>query len=135
MNNSLTLVGHVGKDPQTKSFGDNKVVKFSVAVKEYSSNTEEEKTMWIDVDAWNGLGDRVLKTITKGREVVVYGRLAMSSYSKDVDGTPVQVTKPVMKLTSFHLRPEASSCRRNTARGLKIGCVQEKAGCSKSLVK
>ncbi len=103
MNNSLTLVGHVGKDPQTKSFGDNKVVKFSVAVKEYSSNTEEEKTLWIDVDAWNGLGERVLKTITKGREVVVYGRLAMSSYSKDVDGTPVQVTKPVMKLTSFHL--------------------------------
>ena len=103
MNNSLTLVGHVGKDPQTKSFGDNKVVKFSVAVKEYSSNTEEEKTMWIDVDAWNGLGERVLKTITKGREVVVYGRLAMSSYSKDVDGTPVQVTKPVIKLTSFHL--------------------------------
>lgn len=87
MNNSITIVGHVGKDPLTKSFGDNKVVKFSVAIKEYSSNTEEEKTMWIDVDAWNGLGDRVLKTITKGREVVVNGRLAMSTYSKDVDGT------------------------------------------------
>ena len=38
----------------------NKVVKFSVAVKEYSANADEEKTMWIDIDAWNGLGDRVL---------------------------------------------------------------------------
>ncbi len=103
MNDSITIVGHVGKDPLSKSFGHNKVVKFSVAVKEYSSNTEEEKTMWIDVDAWNGLGDRVVKTVTKGREVVVNGRLAMSTYSKDIEGTSVQITKPVIKLTSFHL--------------------------------
>jgi single-stranded DNA-binding protein len=37
MNNAITIVGHVGKDPITKTFGDtgNKLVKFSVAVKEY----------------------------------------------------------------------------------------------------
>ena len=54
MNNSITIVGHVGQKPQTVSFGDtgNKVVKFSVAVKEFSSNTDEVKTMWLDVDAW-----------------------------------------------------------------------------------
>lgn len=105
MNNSITLVGHVGKDPQTKTFRDtgNKVVRFSVAVKEYSSNTDEEKTIWLDVDAWNGLGDRVLKTITKGREVVIQGRLAISTYPKEVNGETVQMTKPVIKLTSFHL--------------------------------
>ena len=105
MNNQITLVGHVGKDPVTKSFGDtgNKVVKFSVAVKEFSSNTDEDKTMWIDVDAWNGLGERALKTITKGREVVVNGRLAISSYPKEVNGTKVQMTKPIIKLSSFHL--------------------------------
>jgi single stranded DNA-binding protein len=105
MNNSITVIGHVGQAPHTVTFGDtgNKVVKFSVAVKEFSSNTEDEKTLWIDVDAWNGLGDRVLKTISKGREVVVYGRLAISNYAKDVDGIKVQMTKPVIKLTSFHL--------------------------------
>lgn len=105
MNNSVTVVGHVGKEPITKSFGDtgNKVVKFSVAVKEYSSNSDEEKTMWIDVDAWNGLGDRVLQTITKGREVVIFGRLAINTYPKEVDGITVQMSKPVIKLTSFHL--------------------------------
>jgi single-stranded DNA-binding protein len=53
MNNQITIVGHVGKDPQPKDFDDtgNKVVKFSVAVKEYSSNSDEQKTMWLDVDA------------------------------------------------------------------------------------
>ncbi|MBI4534146.1 MAG: single-stranded DNA-binding protein [Candidatus Melainabacteria bacterium] len=105
MNNSITLVGHVGKEPQAKTFGDtgNKVVKFSIAVKEYSSTTDAEKTMWIDVDAWNGLGDRVLNTITTGREVVIQGRLAIATYSKEVNGERVQVTKPVVKLTSYHL--------------------------------
>jgi len=105
MNNSITIVGHVGQNPHTVSFGDtgNKVVKFSVAVKEFSSNTDEDKTLWIDVDAWNGLGERALKTITKGREVVVNGRLAIATYPKEVNGVKVQMTKPVIKLTSFHL--------------------------------
>lgn len=105
MNNSITIIGHVGKEPVTKSFGDtgNKVVKFSLAVKEYSSKADEEKTLWIDVDAWNGLADRVLATITQGREVAITGRLAINTYTKQVDGVTVQMTKPVIKLSSFHL--------------------------------
>jgi single stranded DNA-binding protein len=114
MNNSITIVGRVGQKPQSKTFGDtgNKVVKFSVAVKEYSSNSDEDKTLWLDVDAWNGLADRVLKTVTKGREVVVNGRLAISTYTKDVDGVQVKMSKPVIKLTSFHLcgkKPEQNA--------------------------
>lgn len=70
MNNTITIVGYVGQNPRAISFEDtgNQVVKFSVAVKEFSSNTDDNKTLWLDVDAWNGLGERVLKTITKGRE-------------------------------------------------------------------
>jgi single stranded DNA-binding protein len=105
MNNQITLVGRVGQAPSAKSFGDtgNKVVKFSIGVKEFSSNSEEKKTMWLDVDAWNGLGDRVLNLITKGREVVVIGRLALSKYTKDINGEKVEMVKPVVKLSSFHL--------------------------------
>lgn len=105
MNNTITLIGHIGGNPVSKTFEDNhnRVVKFSIAVKEYTPNSDEEKTLWIDVDAWNGLGDRVLQTITKGREVVVFGRLAINNYPKEVDGVTVQMSKPVVKLTNFHL--------------------------------
>jgi len=105
MNNQINLVGHVGKNPQTVSFEDtgNKVVKFSIAVKEYSANSEGESTIWIDVEAWNGLGARVEEVLTKGREVVITGRLAINSYAKVINGTTVQVTKPMVKLTSFHV--------------------------------
>jgi len=105
MNNQVTLVGYVGQTPTSVSFDDtgNRVVKFSLAVKEFSSKTDEEKTMWVDVDAWNGLGERVVTTVTKGRELVVMGRLSISSYEKVVDGLPIKMSKPVIKLTSFHL--------------------------------
>lgn len=107
MNNSITVVGRVGQKPSTVSFGDtgNKVVKFSIAVKEFSANSDEAKTLWLDVDAWNGLGERVLKTVTKGREVVLNGRLAISTYTKESEetGMKMQISKPVIKLTSFHL--------------------------------
>ena len=104
-NNQITIVGYVGQNPSSVSFkdSDNKVVKFSVGVKEYSSKTEEEKTLWLDVDAWNGLGQRVLDTITKGREVVITGRLAVSEYTKEVNGVRVKMSKPLIKLTAFHL--------------------------------
>lgn len=103
MNNQLTIVGRVGQAPKAVSFGDtgNKVVKFSLGVTEYRNN--EESTLWIDVDAWNGLGERVLATVTKGREMVLVGRLAINTYTKEVDGTKVEVSKPVLKLSSFHL--------------------------------
>jgi single stranded DNA-binding protein len=105
MNNNITIVGHVGQTPRSMLFGETgkKLVKFSVAVKEFSSNEDDDKTLWIDVEAWNGMAERVLNTITKGREVVVNGRLALTSYAKESEGKNVQVTKPVIKLTGFHL--------------------------------
>src|SRR5580700_36139 len=105
MNNQLTVIGRVGQEPRIVSFADtgNKVVKFSLGVTEFSSNKEDESTLWIDVDAWNGLGDRVMKTITKGREVVLMGRLAINTFTREVDGKTIEVHKPILKLSSFHL--------------------------------
>ena len=63
-------------------------------------------------DFANGLGERVTQTITKGREVLLTGRLAINTYTTEKDGKTVEMHKPVMKLTSFHLcgpKPTAES--------------------------
>jgi len=39
----------------------------------------------LDLYAWNRLGKPVLMTITNGREVVVHGRLVLSTFNKEVD--------------------------------------------------
>jgi len=100
MNNQITVIGYIGNAPVPKQFDSgSRVVEFSVAVREYS-DPNEDKTLWLDVQAWNGIGDRVTKTITKGREVLINGRLTVQSFKRN-DGT--EVIKPVIKLNSFHL--------------------------------
>ena len=105
MNNQVTLVGRVGQAPVSTTFADtdNKLAKFSLAVAEYSSKTDNPEPMWVDVESWNGLAERVMKTITEGREVVIAGRLAISKYTKEINGVKVEMKKPVIKLSSFHL--------------------------------
>ena len=104
MNNQVTLIGRIGKTPEITNYPEsgNKLAKFSLCVKEFSAN-KEDKTLFIDVDAWNGVADRVEKWITKGREVQICGRLAINHYDKDVNGVKVPMLKPVIKLSSFHL--------------------------------
>lgn len=116
MNNQCSFVGHIGKDPELQTFDDtgNQLVKFSIAVKEYSSKDDEDKTLWLDVEAWNGLAERVLNTITKGREVVIFGKLSINVYSKEVNGAPAEIKKPVIKLTSFHLCGRKPSAQTRT---------------------
>jgi single-stranded DNA-binding protein len=67
MNNQITLVGRVGGDPVSTTFTDtnNKLAKFSIAVADYSSKEDNPEPMWIDVESWNNLAERVLKTITE----------------------------------------------------------------------
>ncbi len=105
MNNQITLVGYVGQTPKQKVFADtdNRVVKFPIGVKEYNSKSDEKHTIWFNVDAWNGLGDRVMATMTKGREVVVHGRMVLSTYKKEVNGQVVDWPTACVKLTGFHL--------------------------------
>jgi single-strand DNA-binding protein len=102
MNNSLTVVGYVGQAPKIKRFQSGKqMVEFSVAVREFELDENgENKTLWLEVKAFNGTGERVLKTVSKGREIVINGRLGIESYTT-AEGN--EVSKPVIKLLSFHL--------------------------------
>ncbi len=102
MNNQITIVGYVGQNPIERAVADDKVVKFSVAVKEFSTSSEK-KTLWLDVDAWNKMGDLVMENVTKGREVAITGRLGINQFTKEENGVVVRMSKPVIKLTSFHL--------------------------------
>lgn len=105
MFNQVSLVGRVGQAPVSTTFADtdNKLAKFSLAVAEYSSTEDNPEPMWVDVESWNGLADRVMKTITEGREVVITGRLSISRYTKEINGVKVEMKKPVIKLSGFHL--------------------------------
>jgi single-strand DNA-binding protein len=107
MNNNLNLIGHVGSEPEVRTFETgNKLVKFSLAVKDYSNRDNAEKseeTMWITVESWNKVAERVLESVTKGREISASGRLAINTFAKQKGQEKFDVSLPVMKLSGFHL--------------------------------
>ena len=112
MNNQVSFTGRVGQEPQQIELSDaeKSLVKFSLAVKTF----DEDETLWLDIEAWNSNSQKVMNLITKGRELVVSGRLRINKYV-DKDGIPHE--KPVVVLNSFYLcgakpKPQEETARR-----------------------
>lgn len=84
--NRVTLIGHLGADPDTKAAGESTVTKFSIAVtdrwKDGKTGEKHEHTNWIPVTAWNGVGERLGEFIHKGSLVLVEGSLRVSNYEE-----------------------------------------------------
>jgi len=128
MNNTVMLIGRVGNKPELTTFPSGKKrLRFSLAVKEFSPDDKEAQTLWVTVEAWNGVAERAAATITKGREVAVNGRLALGSIdTKEKDGQSIEVQRPIVKLAGFHLcgpkpgieepaiQPESQASRRGS---------------------
>ena len=103
--NQVTLIGRVGQNPTLTTFTDtdNKLAKFSLAWADYTSKSPNPDPMWVDVESWNALAERVMKYVTEGREVGITGRLSISKYTKEINGVKVEMRRPVVKLSGFHL--------------------------------
>jgi single stranded DNA-binding protein len=132
--NQVTLLGYVGQVPTVRTFEDtgNKLVKFSLAVKEYNPKSDTEKTLWFDVAAWNGLADRVEQYVTNKRQVLVTGRLSLETFDKEINGVTVEVTRPVIKLSAFDLcgkkpEPSESTVAEDKPKAFKLSKPRKKA--------
>ena len=88
MLNHIVIMGRLTRDPELRRTGSGiAVASFSVAVDRDIANKEsgERETDFIDCVAWRGTGEFVSKYFTKGRMIIVYGRLEMRDWT-DKDG-------------------------------------------------
>jgi single-strand DNA-binding protein len=95
--NKVILVGHLGKDAETKfTPGGAAVTKFSVATsrrwKDKDSGEWKEETDWSNVVLWRS--ENLANYLTKGKQIYVEGRLHSRSY-EDKDGKKVYATEVV----------------------------------------
>jgi single-strand DNA-binding protein len=95
--NKVILVGHLGKDAETKfTPGGAAVTRFSVATnrrwKDKQSGEWKEETDWSNVVLWQS--ENLANYLTKGKQVYVEGRLQTRSY-EDKDGKKVYSTEVV----------------------------------------
>lgn len=84
--NRVQLIGHLGKDPETRfTPKGNMVCSFSVAVgRRWKSDGEtREATDWFNIEAWGKLGEICQQYLNKGRLVFVEGRLQTDRYEHE----------------------------------------------------
>jgi len=87
--NLVVLQGNLGKDPLTKTVGDNLVSEFSVATKEY-----KDGTAWHNVKVWGKAAEICDKYLRKGSPVLLQGRISYRKYT-DKQGVEKYVTEIV----------------------------------------
>jgi len=94
--NKVQLIGHLGQDPDIKTFeNEKKVANMSLATSEQYKNAQGEKvteTQWHTVVAWGKLAEIAEKYLVKGTEVVVEGKLVNKNYT-DKQGIKRYVTE------------------------------------------
>jgi single-strand DNA-binding protein len=96
LKNKVQLIGHLGQDPDVKTFGDEKkVAHLNLATNEVYTNGEGEKvtdTQWHNIVAWGKLADIAEKYMLKGSEVIIEGKLVNRNYT-DKQGVKRYITE------------------------------------------
>ena len=81
--NKVTLLGHLGKDPEMKTLtGDVKVANFSLATTEIhvKDGKKTEHTEWHNIVAWRNLASVSEKYLKKGTQVYLEGKIKSRTF-------------------------------------------------------
>lgn len=99
MLNRVMLIGHMGRDPESRSTASGtSVVNFSVATNEYGGTDQEgnrqQRTEWHNIVAFGKQADFARQYLRKGRLVYIEGRLQTRDW-EDRDGNKRRTTEIV----------------------------------------
>lgn len=86
--NKVVLMGNLTHDPDIRTVGSNgmKVARLRMAINERRRDRNGQPIdcpVFIDVDAWDKLADLCSRHLSKGRTVLVDGRLQMDTWERD----------------------------------------------------
>ena len=99
LRNQVHLIGHVGQDPEIKSFeGNRKLANLTIATNETYKNEKGEKveeTQWHRITAWGKTAEIIEKYVAKGKEIAVEGKSVHRSYD-DKNGDKKYITEIVV---------------------------------------
>ena len=82
--NQVILLGRLTRDPEQRTTASGKnVVSFSIAVDRQS---QDDQADFFNITAWDKLGDLVMQYLSKGRRVLIQGRLRQDSWEDKETG-------------------------------------------------
>lgn len=79
--NKIFLKGRLTNNPEQKFIRDEiSVTRFNIAIDRRVKKDEEKQTDFINIVAWNKLGEFVKNYFDKGQEILIIGRLETNQY-------------------------------------------------------
>ena len=88
--NRVTLIGHLGRDPQLKhTSGGNAVANFTLATNDRYKDKDgnwQDRTEWHNITCWARLAEIASEYLKKGRAVYVEGSLRTHSWDDKQSG-------------------------------------------------
>lgn len=100
MKNSVTLTGHLAKDPAVRELTENSVANVTIAVTDSvwnpSTSETKTKTYWHNLVFWGDLADFAKSNLKKGASVEIEGKLISRSYI-DSENIKRYVTEVVVR--------------------------------------
>lgn len=119
--NRVTLIGHLGKDPETKQFNDSLLCTFSLSTSRKAK--DEYVTDWHKITCWGKNADQAAQ-YSKGDAVFVEGQLIQRQW-KDADGNNRQTTEimafQVAKLTKKYEPQKGNNTQNSEKNESKTG--------------
>ena len=101
MLNKIIMMGRLTRDPELRKAGETPVCSFSIACdRDFKSKSGEKETDFVDVVAWRATAEFVSKYFTKGRMVVVEGRLQNRDWT-DKEGNKRRTTEIIANNVYF----------------------------------
>jgi single-strand DNA-binding protein len=101
---SVTLVGHVGNDPELRYTPNGKAVtSFRVAVNRKFGQTDE--TLWVKVTAWDKLAEICGEYVKKGQLVLVEADWMKVEAYANREGKPAASVEVTARVVKFLSRP------------------------------
>lgn len=99
--NKVILIGRVVRQPEFRYTPQNTpVATFTLAVDRIKSAEKEKETDFIDIVSWGKTAEVCSTQLTKGRLIMVEGRLQIRSYEAQ-DGTRRKVAEVVANTVKF----------------------------------
>ena len=82
--NRVMLIGKLGRDPEFRyTPSGTAIAKFFLVTDRRKPNGEEQPPDWHRITVWSMLAEICAQYLTKGRQVMIEGRIEYGSYEKD----------------------------------------------------
>jgi len=117
--NKVILMGNLTRDPESRTTPSGQsVTNFSIAVNRTwndANGQRQEATDFIDCDCWGARGETIAKYFSKGRQILVMGRLSQQSWDDKETGKKRSTIRVVVEEFSFVNDGNRSSSNDNSS--------------------